>query len=459
MITQTDNQAVASIPLLNQVKLEALIEQFEQSWELEETLLHSLVGEETFYINPDSLRNPLIFYLGHSAVFYINKLIRVGLMSQRINPEYEILFEIGVDPSTPEELEAATKAIKWPAVDSVWCYRDRAREAIATAIRQASFNLPIDQQQPLWAFLMGVEHSRIHFETSSMLIRQLPLERVQRPSSWTYAPTTVNPAPATPAMISVPGGVVNLGKVPDAPTYGWDIDYGHRLVEVQPFQVSPFLVTNREFLAFVEAGGYQTPDYWSEVAWTWVQQHQVQHPKFWRSPCPERPNSYGYRAMFDEIDLPLDWPVEVSHYEAMAFCHWQGEGIRLLTEAEWNQALAIHGHNPTENIYNLDYRWGSPCAVGWMEQSAQTASETADRVCDLRGNVWEWLGDPFAPLPGFQPHYLYEDYSQPFFDDQHYLMVGGSWASTGAYASAQCRNWFRPYFYQHVGFRTARDGA
>ncbi|NET49189.1 MAG: 5-histidylcysteine sulfoxide synthase [Merismopedia sp. SIO2A8] len=477
MITQECNQVItASTPQLNQVSAEGLIEQFEQAWALEDTLMNSLVEGDTFYLNPDPLRNPLIFYLGHSAVFYINKLIRVGLLDQRINPEYETLFEIGVDPSTPEELTAATQSIKWPDVEQVWDYREQAKEAIATAIRYAPLNLPIHQQHPLWAFLMGIEHSRIHFETSSMLIRQLPLHCVQRPSSWSYAPTTVTPTPSTHAMAQIPGGKVDLGKAQDALTYGWDSDYGHQRVEVKPFWVSPFLMTNREFLAFVEAGGYQNPSYWSETAWEWVNQQQVKHPKFWRatvSPQPSTSNTddingvdrgshYRYRAMFDDIDLPLDWPVEVNHYEAMAFCRWKGDGIRLLTEAEWNQALAINGSFSTENTYNLDYRWGSPCTVGWLEQSTpfnpkQSTPQKTEYVYDLRGNVWEWLGDPFAPLPGFHPHDLYADYAQPFFDNQHYLMVGGSWASTGAYASAQCRNWFRPYFHQHVGFRIARD--
>ncbi|MEM9215985.1 MAG: 5-histidylcysteine sulfoxide synthase [Cyanobacteria bacterium P01_F01_bin.150] len=480
MIAQEYRYAkVASVPRLDQVTADALIEQFEHAWELEETLMSSLAGESTFYINPDPLRNPLIFYLGHSAVFYINKLIRVGLLDRRINPDYEVLFEIGVDPSTPEELAEAIQSIQWPGVEKVWRYRDQARETIAAAIRRASQVLPIHQQHPLWAFLMGIEHSRIHFETSSMLIRQYPLNHVQRPASWAYAPAEVNrPTTAQNShnMVYIPGGVVDLGKPQDAVTYGWDIDYGHRQVEVQPFWVSPFLITNQDFLDFVDADGYANPDYWSAPAWEWVQHYQVKHPKFWRSPhtSPDtsphgsgskaskdvaNSASYRYRAMFDEIDLPLSWPAEVNHYEAMAFCRWKGDGSRLLTEAEWNQALAIYGSRNAVDGYNIDYRWGSPCPVGWVEQSPHSDSIKTDYVYDLRGNVWEWLGDPFAPLPGFQPHYLYEDYSQPFFDNQHYLMVGGSWASTGSYASAQCRNWFRPYFHQHVGFRIARDVA
>jgi hypothetical protein len=110
----------AHIPQLDNCSSTTLLNYFENSWKLEETLMKSLVGEETFYLNPDPLRNKLIFYLGHSAVFYINKLIQVGLLKNRINPQYESLFEIGVDPETPAELEAAIRGVNWPDMPKVW---------------------------------------------------------------------------------------------------------------------------------------------------------------------------------------------------------------------------------------------------------------------------------------------------------------------------------------------------
>ena len=174
-------------PQLDKCSRQTLFNYFVNSWELEEILMKSIVGEETFYINPDGLRNRLIFYLGHSPVFYINKLIRVGLLNQPINPEYEILFEIGVDPTTPDELDEAMKDVEWPTVEDVWQYRDKAKEEITKVIQNTPLNLPIDQNHPLWALMMGMEHNRIHFETSSMLIRQLPVDMLKRPFGWQYA--------------------------------------------------------------------------------------------------------------------------------------------------------------------------------------------------------------------------------------------------------------------------------
>jgi hypothetical protein len=117
-------------PNLNDCSREEILDYWQNSWELEEILLRSIKGKDTFYLNPDTLRNSLIFYLGHSAVFYINKLISVGLLTKRINPEYEVLFEIGVDPETPQELDAAISNINWPDVEEVWQYRHQAYEII-----------------------------------------------------------------------------------------------------------------------------------------------------------------------------------------------------------------------------------------------------------------------------------------------------------------------------------------
>ena len=431
-------------PRLDACDRQTLFDYFENSWALEEALMKTLLQEETFYINPDPLRNPLIFYLGHSPVFYINKLVRVGLLDKRINPAYEVLFEIGVDPTTPEELEEAIRETRWPAVEDVWQYRDKAKETVAEVIDKVALDLPIGQKHPLWAPIMGMEHNRIHFETSSMLVRQLPVHTVERPENWQYAASRGKVA--RNEMVRVPGGIVKLGKPANDPIYGWDSEYGTRTVEVRSFFASQYLVTNGEFLQFARDRGYENPSFWDAESWDWKVQFGIDRPKFW-IPSNE---GYKYRAMFDEIDLPLDWPVEVNHYEAMAYCRWKGEGTRLMSEAEWNVAIAAEREG--NEHYNLEIEFGSPSPVGSLENARDSFG-----LYDLRGNVWEWLGDDFLPLPGFEPHPLYEDYSVPFFDTHHKLMLGGSWASTGAYASPSCRNWFRRNFYQHAGFRIARD--
>jgi 5-histidylcysteine sulfoxide synthase len=435
---------------LNKCDRQSILHYFENAWQLEDTLMKSVVGDDTFYLNPDPLRNRLIFYLGHSAVFYINKLIQVGLLTERLNPDYEILFEIGVDPENPEELDQAIAHLQWPEVAEVWQYRAQAYQVIAELIQATAIDLPIHQTHPLWALMMGMEHQRIHVETSSMLIRQLPIKRVNRPEHWEYAP--LNGYSPQNELIEVTGGAVNLGKAENDTTYGWDIDYGDRPVKVNRFVASKYLITNSDFLCFVKEGGYDNQDYWSEESWQWKTQSNIQHPKFW---LPHN-GSYHYRAMFDEIELPFDWPVEVNHHEAMAYCRWDGQDTRLMTEAEYH--LATYGDDESKDLeeetghYNLNLKFGSPSPVGWLK-----TAKSHSGLYDLRGNVWEWLSDRLTPLPGYKPHYLYEDNSSLFFDDKHQMMLGGSWITNGIEALKYYRNWFRPNFYQHAGFRIAKS--
>lgn len=432
--------------ILNDCNKQDIINYLTKSWQTEDLLFKTIINAETFYLNPDSLRNPLIFYLGHSAVFYINKLIIVGLLkeSQRINSEYEKLYEMGVDPETPSELQKAISSIKWAKVEELWHYRHQAYKTVIKAIENTPLTLPITPDSVWWGIVMSIEHQRIHIETSSMLIRQLSLELVTKPSQWHYAKSQGKTLQNE--MIKIEGGIVTLGKKKDDNLYGWDVDFGEKEVIVNPFQVSKYLITNGEFLEFVNNNGYDNKNYWDEISWQWKQENNVIYPKFWR----KSENNYSYRLMFDEIDLPLDFPVEVNHYEANAYCRYlsqkSGKKYQLMTEAQW-QFLQQKSDDNVNN-YNLNLKFISPHPVASLENAKNDYD-----IYDLRGNVWEWLGDIFTPLSGFKPHYLYEDYSAPFFDNRHYMLIGGSWATNGYEATPYYRNWFRPHFYQHAGFR------
>lgn len=449
--------AVETITSLRPLNLECfssedLCDYFTNSWELQNELFRSVVSTHAFYLNPDPLRNPLIFYLGHPAAFFINKLRVAGLFKEHVNAEFERLFAAGVDPETPTELKRAISHISWPKVNEVWEYRSRCFEVVLNIIRKAATNLTNNFYDPIWAFLMGIEHDRIHFETSSMLLRQLPTELLRRPPRWLYAPSLGEPP--TNKMIRVQPTSVTLGKPRDFPTYGWDNEYGELSVDVPSFYASKYLVTNREFLDFVEDGGYRECRFWSNEAWAWNRQSLPTMPKFWL----KNDGEWRYRTMFEEIQMPWDWPVEVNHHEATAFCKWKGMGTRLLSEAEWNvingnstlRPSRYENDNGLCGPHNLNLRFGSPSPVHLPENPSSDLG-----FFDPMGNVWVWLADDFYPLPGFQPHGLYEGFSSPFFDDRHSMMLGGSWATTGTGASRFYRLWFRRHFYQHAGFRTA----
>ncbi len=435
-------------PNLHNCDRQEILAYCQRAWQIEDCLMRSLVNPETFYTNPDPLRNLLIFYLGHSAVFYINKLVRVGLITARINPDFEILFEIGVDPEKPDHISGIFASLRQAEVTAVWAYRQQVYDRICEFIHEIAIALPINQGHPLWALMMAIEHQYIHIETSSMLIRQLPVDKLLRPEHWQYAPA--NGYTIENEMVEIKGGDVQLGKPQDSNIYGWDIEYGDRNVHVETFQASKYLITNAEFLDFVKDGGYENQAYWHEKSWAWKVQHDVKHPKFWITDA----DSYKYRAMFDQISMPFDFPVEVNHYEAIAYCQWRGNDTRLISEAEWH--LATYGASNSlppqvEENFNLNLKFASPSPVGSLE------AQSPSGLSDLRGNVWEWLSDHLTPLTGYQPHYLYENYSAPYFDTKHNMMAGGSWITSGTEACQYYRNWFRPNFYQHAGFRIANS--
>jgi hypothetical protein len=148
-----------------------------------------------------------------------------------------------------------------PSLDEVRAYRNAVRARVDQLIRRLPLSLPIGWEHPWWVILMGIEHERIHLETSSVLIRQLPLHRVQASAQWPICPMARHQVAQVPAnsLLAVPGGLVRLGKTDSDATYGWDNEYGRREVHLAPFQASRMLVSNAEFLDFVQAGGYIEP--------------------------------------------------------------------------------------------------------------------------------------------------------------------------------------------------------
>nr|HPR60369.1 DinB family protein [Prolixibacteraceae bacterium] len=133
-----------------------------------------LKTDEAFYRRADPLRHPLIFYLGHTAVFYINKLMLAKLIDQRINPHFESIFAIGVDEMSWDDLNEAH--YNWPTVNEVWEYRAKVKALVLDVIERTPLAMPVTWENPFWIIMMGIEHERIHLETSSVLIRQLPVE-------------------------------------------------------------------------------------------------------------------------------------------------------------------------------------------------------------------------------------------------------------------------------------------
>jgi len=432
-------------------KRQQIRDYFLETFERYESLFTCLACPEAWYQKAIPLRHPLIFYYGHTAAFFINKLLAGRFIEARIDPQIEAMVAIGVDEMSWDDLDESHYA--WPEVAVLRAYRQQVRARVLAFIEQMPLTLPIDWESPAWAILMGIEHERIHLETSSVLIRQLPLAWVRPSAAWPVCPQARHERGTVPdnSLIQVPGGTVSLGKPIKDATYGWDNEYGHREQALAPFAASRLLVSNAEFFAFVAAGGYQELAWWSQEGWRWREYAQALMPTFWVGSAAQEAD-LKLRLMCEEVSMPWDWPVEVNQLEAEAFCRWKaaqtGLPIQLPSEAEWALLSAQledgDGHWPAAPA-NLNLaHWASSCPVDRMAQGD---------FYDLAGNVWQWTSTPIDGYDGFKVHPLYDDFSTPTFDGRHNLIKGGSWVSSGNLAIRHSRYAFRRHFFQHAGFR------
>lgn len=449
LLQESRDNPVSRTPLLSggdaEGKRQEILRYFHSTSDCYELLFETLTSDEAYFRKPITLRHPLIFYLGHTATFFVNKLILAGLLEQRINPGFESIFAVGVDEMSWDDL--CDTHYDWPEVSEVKAYRDAVRAAVDRIIRSAPLTLPIDWYSPWWTILMGIEHERIHLETSSVLIRQQLLEYVRPHPAWEPCRRS-GPAPQN-ELVTIPAGSVCLGKDKTDSRYGWDNEYGRHISEVPEFRASRYLVSNREFLEFVEAGGYAEDSAWEEEGCAWKGHSHAAHPTFWI----KNDGGWRLRLMTEEVAMPWDWPAEVNYHEAKAFCNWKkartGQPVRLPTEDEWVRLYDLSGiaEIPPDSLavanIHLDH-YASACPVGEFRQG---------EFHDVTGNVWQWTETSIYPFEGFEVHPHYDDFTTPTFDGRHNLIKGGSWISCGNETLRSARYAFRRHFFQHAGFR------
>lgn len=414
---------------------------FNQTYNSYEALFETLACNQAFYERACSLRHPLIFYFGHTATFFTNKLVLAKLLSKRINPKIESMCAIGVDEMSWDDLNDAH--YDWPTVDEVRSYRDEVRHAVNQLIDEVEFNLPIDWQSPMWPIIMGIEHERIHLETSSVLIRQLPIHLVKSSPLFPVCPEQ-GTAPEN-QLINVPAGSVEINHKDPSALYGWDNEYGEHSASVDAFKAGRYLVSNQEYLAFVEDGGYESAEYWDNEGNAWREFTPDKHPTFW----VKREDQWLLRTMTEEITMPWDWPAEVNCLEANAFCNWKskqtGLPIRLPSEDEY---LRLRDHS-----HALDFMEQANINLQKFASSCPVNQAKSGEFYDVVGNVWQWTSTPIYPFTGFKVHPLYDDFTMPTFDNKHNIFKGGSWISTGNEINPHSRYAFRRHFFQHAGFR------
>jgi gamma-glutamyl hercynylcysteine S-oxide synthase len=413
-----------------------------------------IVREEAMYDRPISERHRIIFYVGHVEAFDWNLLAERAFGLQPFHASFDRLFAFGIDPiggGLPTDQPA-----DWPARQEIDRYNHRLREELDGAIARALAE-PAEGHPPLMQMLeVAIEHRLMHAETLSYMLHQLPADR-KIPAEHELAWKTPR---AKSHLVDINAGYTTLGlRRETSDEFGWDNEFESHETFVPEFAIDNYNVKNRDFLLFMQAGGYADKSLWDAEGWAWKRKDGVEHPTFWR----RSGNLWMYRTMFGDIQLPLDWPVYVSHAEATAYAKWLGR--RLPSEEQFHRAAYGTSDERVERSYpwgeeapssrygNFDFQHWDVSPVGSYPRGA-----SAFGVHDIVGNGWEWTRTQFAPFPGFTPMPFYPGYSANFFDDKHYVMKGGSPRTAACMLRRSFRNWFQPHYpYVYATFRCVED--
>ena len=385
--------------------------------------LFSILTPEALYARPISERHRVVFYIGHLDGFDSIQICSEALGLASPDPQLDELFRAGIDPDS-SSLPSDTSA-DWPPLDQVKAYVTRSRKRVDDHFA----NAPDD------AIHMAVEHRHMHAETLAYMFHNFGYDMKHVAQAARLEQTSrENPVNG---WIEIPAGDAVLGKRHDG-KFGWDNEYEEVRRPVPTFRIQQKKVTNGDYLRFVKAGAAM--------------------PHFWT----KHNDTLFYRGMFEEIALPLNWPVYVTQTEAESYARWLGKAIP--TEEQFHRAAyATPGNQertypwgdaePSPLHGNFDFRRWDPEAV-----DASPLGRSAYGVNQLVGNGWEWTSTKFGPFPGFKPSATYPGYSSNFFDSEHFVIKGGSPRTSGRLLRKSFRNWFRrDYPYVYATFRCVEN--
>jgi iron(II)-dependent oxidoreductase len=395
--------------------------------------------------------NPLRWEIGHVAWFQEFWILRcVGGLTP-ILANGDILYDsarVAHDArwDLPLPSRAETLAYMEQVLDRVCDSGDHRNRA------------PIDGYNETYFLHLVLFHEQMHAEAITYTRQTLCYPR---PRLSLVAKSVGSVAAAVSGDAYIPGGKFALGDSPIG-TFVFDNEQQPHEVDVNPFSISKTAVTNGEFAAFAEDGGYIRREFWSEEGWQWKRSAGAEHPVYWQ----RQSNGRWLRRDFDQWVEMQDRVavIHVNWYEADAYCRWAGR--RLPTEAEWEMAAScepsldgrsISDHKrrypwgddrPTGDRANLDLR-----AMGCIEVDALPAGDSAFGCRQMIGNTWEWTSTAFGPYPGFVAG-PYKEYSEPWFGD-HKVLRGGCWATRSSLIRSAYRNFYTPDRRDvWVGFRT-----
>jgi len=382
---------------------------------------------------PDA--SPTKWHLAHTSWYFETFALEPALPGYRpFQPAFRMLFNSYYNGVGPQFARPQRGLLTRPSLADVHAYREHVDRHLLALLEDAKLDAALRE-----VVLLGTHHEQQHQELIltdiKHLLAQNPLAPVYRES----APHPSRTDGRDAHFVALPGGVREVGYA--GAGFAFDNEGPRHRVYLEPFALAHRPVTNREYLAFVEAGGYRDPEPWLADGWAAVQRNGWEAPLYWQL----RDGAWWTFTLGGLRELALDEPVtHVSFYEADAFARWAG--ARLPTEMEWEVAAA------------------SAELVGNFVESGtlhpRPARGSGSGLAQLFGDVWEWTRSAYAPYPGYAPPPgALGEYNGKFMANQ-IVLRGGSCATPADHVRASYRNFFYPDTrWQFSGIRLARDAS
>ncbi len=401
---------------------------------------------EDFVIQTMSEVSPPKWHLAHTSWYFETLLLKPFYKNYKeFDEHYAILFNSYYDTIGRYHPRHRRGVLARPTVKEIMSYRQYIDTAMHDLLSQTSHT---DYSTILSLTKLGLNHEQQHQELLLTDIKHIfasnPLRPIYNKSPMNN--TAESDLDSNIHWLSFTEGVKHMGH--DGEAFSFDNELPRHKCYVDNFQLASKPVTNGEYLLFINAGGYQTAEYWLSDAWQKINEQQWQAPLYWEKKNTE----WYYMTLSGMKPIALDAPVcHVSYFEAMAYTRWMslnGCAVRLPTESEWE--IAAEQQPITGNL--RESKLLQPT------RPAQTSSKTT--LQQMFGDVWEWTQSAYNAYPGYYAEQgPLGEYNGKFMSNQMVLR-GGSCATAIDHIRASYRNFFYPHErWQFSGFRLVRDGV
>ncbi|MBD3880682.1 ergothioneine biosynthesis protein EgtB [Phormidium tenue FACHB-886] len=407
----------------------SLVEQYQQIRELSERLCQPLATED-YVIQSMPDVSPPKWHLAHTTWFFETFLLAPHLAGYSVfHPQFGYLFNSYYEAVGQRHPRSQRGLLSRPTTEEVYQYRSHVDSAMRVFLEDSTRSLAPD----LAALVqLGLHHEQQHQELLLTDIKHILALNPLRPAYRSDLPSAPELIAPTERWLDYPGGLYSIGHEGD---FAFDNESPRHPVYLQDYWLAAQLVTNGEYLEFIQADGYRKPEYWLSEGWATVQAEQWRSPLYWE----QIEGSWWIMTLGGMRPVDEHEPVcHVSYYEADAFARWAGK--RLPTEAEWEVAAA---QQPQGNFLESGLLHPAP-------------ARGATRPDQLFGDVWEWTQSAYLAYPGFQPAAgAVGEYNGKFMCNQMVLR-GGSCATSVSHIRSSYRNFFPPATrWQFSGIRLA----